>query len=140
MRANNYIKIRARAGQPGVAVAPGLVEQPNRRRRKTTTTPPPPADTTFLFPRSGIVTERLEVVRRRRSQQRSPPCSVVINVRLHREEESIQSPPGREDGEAIDRRWSNGSYKIRQQRGQFDRQREVDRVRRRCYGAVGARN
>ena len=101
---------------------------------------PPPADTSFLFPCSGIVTERLEVVRRQRSQQRSPPCSVVIDVRLHREEESIQSPPGREDGEAIDRRWSNGSYKIRQQRGQFDRQREVDRVRRRCYGAVGARN
>jgi len=70
------------------------VEQPNRLRRKTTTTPPL-ADTmatfnddTFLSPHVPpqfcIVTEWLEVVRCQRSQQRSPPCSVVINVRLYR--------------------------------------------------------
>jgi hypothetical protein len=49
-------------------------------------------------------------MRRRRYQQRSPPCSVVIDVRLHHDEESVRYLQGREDGEAIDLCWSNGSY------------------------------
>jgi hypothetical protein len=46
-------------------------------------------------------------------------------LRLHREEENVRCLQGREDGEAIDRRWSNGSYNFVNMRDSIGNERWI---------------